>query len=351
MNVRSEVAKRLQTEMVRKGFLASTLAQEASVPQTTIDEYLRGAREISFTELRPICEALTLRLMWLLAPHYERPLLQYRVTSGQKRDRSRVGEIENVFLTIASLLPKTRDIPTTPLDDSYNDVPYLLAAVNKVVEFHRAEHPTVESIYTSIGLPVLPISAGKDSFDAFLMRTKHHAMVCVNVSQPINRIHFSLLHEIAHYLYHRNQEVPIDFLRNDLYEQNIPDEAKPEFIANKFAQLYLVPFKEAERLASKWPALPNISLFLQEHRTSARVLAHAMRDIWTCRHTNKTPNFKVLADTIATSAGNAGCEDTRLTDFLVDQKNTLRSRLSENRDKFSDDVWELVWCGWDMDNA
>ncbi len=347
-NIRRVVAERLGTEMQRKGLNSATIAHDAAIPQQILSDYLAGQREINFSELRPICDALSIRLMRLLEPQYERPLLQYRSTGS--RDRSRVAKLENVFLTVAHLLPRSKLIPSPPIDDSQRDFSWLLTMVNRAVEELRPKYPAVEALYQAAGLHVLPISAGDQSFDAFLMRVKDRAVVCVNLSKPTTRIHFSLLHEIAHYLFHQKQEVPIDFLPTGLYDDTISPEVVPEFVANKFAQFYLVPFADAERMANGRDQQGDVAEYLNSHRASDDVLVNAIYDI--CRiRPGKKPRYQDLKDAVSTAAGSEWGGDQSLRQFLAEQGAALRKLVADNRDEFSDAVWETVASGWEINDA
>jgi Zn-dependent peptidase ImmA (M78 family) len=334
--------------MQRKGLNSATIAHDAAIPQQILSDYLAGQREINFSELRPICDALSIRLMRLLEPQYERPLLQYRSTGS--RDRSRVAKLENVFLTVAHLLPRSKLIPSPPIDDSQRDFSWLLTMVNRAVEELRPKYPAVEALYQAAGLHVLPISAGDQSFDAFLMRVKDRAVVCVNLSKPTTRIHFSLLHEIAHYLFHQKQEVPIDFLPTGLYDDTISPEVVPEFVANKFAQFYLVPFADAERMANGRDQQGDVAEYLNSHRASDDVLVNAIYDI--CRiRPGKKPRYQDLKDAVSTAAGSEWGGDQSLRQFLAEQGAALRKLVADNRDEFSDAVWETVASGWEINDA
>lgn len=95
MELRTVIADRLQREMQRKGFTPEGLAKAAHISQPVVESYLGGHRELQFSELRPLCDVLMLRLMRLLSAKFTHAQLQYRQTGG--RDRERAAAIEMLF--------------------------------------------------------------------------------------------------------------------------------------------------------------------------------------------------------------------------------------------------------------
>lgn len=347
MALRRAIAERLQREMQRKGFTPERLAQAAHISRSVVEGYLGGSRELQFSELRPLCDVLTLRLMRLLSANFANAQLQYRQTGG--RDRERAAAIENAFLAVTDWLPAPRRLPTVPLDDDQDDIAWLLAAVQRVVDPLLRQYPTVEALYRAAALPVLPVHAGDESFDAFLMRAEAKAVVCVNLDKSTVRIHFSLLHEMAHYLFHAATDLPIDVLPSSLYDDRVNAEVRPEYIANKFAQFFLVPFDEAKKMALHWPRFDVPGDYLTQRRTSPQVVANAIYDLLRIKP-GPTPQYAEVKARVEAAVNRYG-GDSDLRVFLEQERQTLRARLVTHRDEFADEVWASVGKAWDIPDA
>ena len=344
--VRQKIADRLKKEISRKGFNLSMLSKDSLIPLETIESYLNGSREIKFDELRPVCESLSLRLMRLLAPEFVLPKLQFRGVRSQ--DRGVAAAIESTFLLVADLLPKPRKIPIPRFDDSCRDIQMLLAETSTLVEYLRKQFPTVETLYRAANLPILPIHAGQDCFDAFIMSTGGgHALVCVNIDKPPIRIHFSLLHEMAHFLLHLSNEIQVDRFSENLYSELIDDSCKPEYIANKFAQFYLIPFHEAEQKARNWKSIGDQTVFLSEHRTGPDVLASSIFDCLRLR--DPKIRYVDVRDKVEKAVVPGYARETRaILDFIEDDRMIFMKQIYALRDKFSDDVWAEIVATWDV---
>ena len=349
MELRTVIAERLQREMQRKGFTPERLAQAARIPQPVVESYLGGRRELQFSELRPLCDALMLRLMRLLSANFANAQLQYRQTG--RRDRERAAAIENTFLMVTDWLPTPLRLPTVRLDDNEDDIAWLLGAVQRVVDPLLRRYETVEALYRAAALPVLPIRAGYESFDSFLMRAEGKSLVCINLDKPTVRIHFSLLHEMAHYLFHANADLPIDVLPKLLYDDTVNAEVRPEYIANKFAQFFLVPFEDAENIVLRWPRFDLPSDYLSRHRTSSQVLTNAIYDLLRIKSkSGATPQYvevKAAVEAVANEYGG----DSDLQVFLEQEGRALRARLVAHRNEFADQVWASVREAWDIPDA
>jgi hypothetical protein len=344
--VRETIASRLKQEMARKGVNPLLLARESELSIEKVQSYLSGTREIKFDELRPICDVLSLRLMRLIGPDFAAPKLQFR-NAGAK-DRAIASAIENAFLLVADLLPKPRRLPgCNNFNDGQSDIGMLLAEIKALVEDLRGKYPSVESLYKAIKLPILPIHAGEDAFDAFLMSVKSHATVCINADKPPIRIHFSLLHEAAHFILHENQEIPIDILPKNLYSDSIEKADKPEYVANKFAQLYLISFADAEQKAWNWRNLENQTDYLADRRTGPDVLTNALYDVLRLRDKNVRYNDIRAAVSDASPAG-YGRGATSILDFIESQGKLLKEHIRAERKSFSDAVWSDIACAWEI---
>jgi len=274
---RQELGRRLQEEMARKGLSETAVADEARVSEPIVKDYLAGKRNISFSELVPICDALGADAMQLLAPKFQKTNLNYRNTSSAARQFA--SRVENAFLLVRDWLP----VPRRPschapgLDEGYSAM--LLTEVRRAVMPLREKYQSVEALYEAHDLPVLPLDGGDEGFDAFFLHQGKHCLVCVNLDKPNARIEFSLLHEFAHFVFDAERPVPLDedlIVGSDYYRNSVPVHARQEYIANKFAQLWLVPFDEAERLSR---SDADAVQYILDHRVSPDVVANAIRDV------------------------------------------------------------------------
>jgi Zn-dependent peptidase ImmA (M78 family) len=351
-------------EISRKCTTPIRIANQTNLPKEVVEDYLKSDREIQFDELRPICDSLKIGLMWLLSPNYKPSHLTFRALADQ--DLTKVSRIENAFLIIGNVLPQIKKFSAPKLNISEKDPAMLQAEINGAVSDLRQKYPTVEALYNMAGLPILSVSAGANGFDAFIMNSGKSSVVCVNKDKSPARIHFSLLHEMAHFLWHREQDIPVDvfiegYFNNDLIaENNIP-----EYVANKFAQQFIFSLKEMESIAPKWKTISNIyiSELIAERRTTIDVLAFAIYDY--LKFTSKPVNFLQIRDAIKANASirlessdrtigfintktTGYNQDTTILEFIEQRGNELKKVIHDNKEEFSDSVWSEIEIAWEL---
>lgn len=348
MNIRSELSARLKMEMGRKGVTPLKISQHTRLSKTVIDDYLNAGREIQFDELRPICESLNIGLMWLLSADYKPSHLTFRALPEQ--DLTKVSRIENAFLVISSLLPPVKPEKSFSFSTphfSERDTAMLQAGINQVVSSLRNSYPTVEDLYRAVRLPILPVSAGENGFDAFIMNAGMTDVVCVNRDKAPARIHFSLLHELAHFLFHRGQDVPVDMFIEGYFNSNvIAKDAVPEYIANKFAQQFIFSLQEIVTIAPKWKNVPNVASLIAERRTTPDVLAFAIFDY--LQLSSRPVSFSDIRNTIKDSAGSGWGRDQSIVEFIEQQGRELKRIIFEKKEEFSDSVWAEIKIAWEI---
>lgn len=344
MNIRSELSVRLGSEITRKNSNPVRISERTNQPIEVVQGYLDGNREIKFDELRPICESMNIGLMWLLSPNYKKSHLIFR--SIGDLDLNRVSRIENAFLVIGSILPIVDKFPAPQLNTSENDTGMLLAEINAVLSTLRQNYSTVEDLYESTHLPILPVSAGEKGFDAFIMNSGKHSVVCVNRNKPPARILFSLLHEMAHFLWHRETDVQVDV---SLFEanENISVANIPEYVANKFAQQFIFHLNEVKDFARNWRAIPNIAQIISERRTTPDVLAFAIHDY--LKLINKPTQYAQIRDELKAQAGTGWGSDKSILNFIEQRGNELKQIIKKNREEFSESVWLEINDAWELD--
>lgn len=346
MNIRSELSVRLQSEIKRKCANPARIANQANQSIEVVEGYLKGNREIQFNELRPICDSLKIGLMWLLSPNYKKSHLIFRALADQ--DLAKVSRIENTFLVIGSILPQLKKFSAPKLNISENDPAMLQAEINGVLSDLREKYPNVEDLYIATGLPILPVSAGENGFDAFIMNSGKFSVVCVNRDKAPARIHFSLLHEMAHFLLHKEQDVPVDMAIFESYrKQDIISEANiPEYVANKFAQQFIFSLKEMESLALSWKTIPNVADLIAERRTTPDVFAFAIYDY--LKFSPKPVQLEQIRSALKDQAGTGWGRDRTVLDFVEQRGRELKNTLQQNREEFSDSVWSEIKVAWEL---
>nr|VFK15018.1 MAG: protein of unknown function (DUF955) [Candidatus Kentron sp. LFY] len=275
--IRERVAERLRSEAVRKQIRPESLPGNAEVSEQIAAGYLDGSRELRWDEFRRICRALDTDPLWLLSPAYQAPRLIYR--NAAPPTRRRAAHIENAFLVIGEELPKARR-PRLFLPNGPDDPGELLTLLDPMVSDLRDRHGDTIELYRDHRLPVLGVWE-ENAFDAFLMASGSSHLVCVNLNTPDARMEFSLLHEFSHFAFDADRDLPIDvrLTGSDLYGDRINEKARPEYIANKFAQLWLVPWEAAQKMAMKWPNCAPCAHYIREHRVSPDVVANALYDV------------------------------------------------------------------------
>nr|VFJ51625.1 MAG: protein of unknown function (DUF955) [Candidatus Kentron sp. FW] len=291
--IRARVAERLSSESTRKHIERESIVRDSGLSEDVVTGYLTGTLELCWDEFRRICQALEADPIRLLLPDYKTSRLAYRnATSSARREAAR---IENAFLMVRETLPKATR-PRLFLPAGIEDPGELLTHLIPIVTDLRERHGDTTSLYEDHKLPVLGVQEG--NFDAFLMACKPSYLVCVNLGGPDARIEFSLLHEFCHFIFDADREVPIDIrvTGTDLYGNRISEEARPEYIANKFAQLWLIPYESAQKMAKAWPNVGACADYVREHRISPDVVINALYDV--LRFHRNPPSYRQIQQTV-----------------------------------------------------
>lgn len=338
--IRSIVANRLRREADRRNLSSLEIAALAGQAEQVVDGYLSGNRVIDFRETGAICAALSINPVRLFQQDYPTTRTLFR---GATRDAARAAaRVEEAFLTIRDILPRAKIPQVQRPDDQHPDISMLIGTLVPSIQSVRQKTPSVEQFLDTYQVPIIPIHASQQ-FDAFLLTCESSLAICINIDQAPVRVHFSLLHEIAHILYHRDQDLPVDTFSPNLYLEKIAPEARPEFIAYKFAQFFMLPFDKIERLAQRWPAFDAGTAcdLVQSGRASVDVLANALFDM--LRLQRRQLSYPQVRDNIKADMGACGAADMGgLLAFLERRQADLRSRISEQREMFSDGVYRRI---------
>lgn len=350
MDVRQEIGKRLQAEMNRKGLEEPDLVKRAGLSPDCVSGYLYGRKEILFDELTPICSALNIPIMRLLTRSQPSPVrIAYRRTT--QADRKAVAQAEDVFLWIEEFLPMfCRPSVELPNIDAITDAQMLIAEVNAFVNRLKSHNSLLDYWYNTLGITLaghrqVDVDPSGRKLDGLCLSDKQHTLVLVNTECPDVRLRFTLLHELWHAVCDRNRDVPADHLPRELYDDDLSEEIKPEFCANKFAQFWIIPFEIAEQVADKINrsqrlTTQDVAEALQDTGGSPDVLANAVYDVMRYRGNKKRP-FASIRDEIHSVALNwSGDHSTR--NFVELKTQELHKQLQGQRDSFGDHAWPII---------
>lgn len=286
VEIRKVIAKRLGSEMGRKGVKRALLEDESGLGGRVIDGYLKATRPIDLEELHRLCLPLRLNVFRLISKDFASVDLDFRRLTDRRRDL--VFRIEDAFLKIRHFLP-TPELPTDIKlpPDEFSGRYDLIAPLPHTIKTLKAEFGSdVLKVLDKLNLTVLSVSEDPNDFEACLLKARPAFAICVNREAAPARIRFSLLHELAHYLFHRDRSVPIDVdvLPPNLYAATLSEADIPEYVATKFAQYFLIPFEVAGRLCRDWGRWPECldldecRQLLNESRASVDVLTNALYD-------------------------------------------------------------------------
>ena len=344
-SLRRRIGERLSREIQRKAVRKEDIE---GVAPDVVDDYLAGRREISFDELRPICRALGLDLMLLLSPDYSPPRVIYR--SVGRAFRSRLAEIETAMALAAEWLPKPKRPPVKRPPEDAADANELLCYACHAVEELKPSHSDIPALFEAHRLPVLAVKVDEEAFDACLLHVSDRFLVVVNQCKPPVRQAFSLLHEFAHFLFDADRDLPVDvdLFASDFYQDTVRPAVRHEYLANKFAQLWLVPWETAEKLARNLERPGDIASFckLLDHPVSPDVLAHAVCDVLRQRP-GRAPAFTAIRDRLRELRDWFSGTDS-LDAFLQQQKRALTKTLAAHQDDFSPERWKQITRAWQL---
>lgn len=336
--VRSLIAKRLQYEMKRKKVSSDALSLASGLESSVISVYLSAETEIKFDELQKICDALKCNMLYLISQDYEETKLDYRITGGKAE--SLVSDIENITKLFIDLIKKPKK-EKRKFKATDSDTAMILAEIEEQVKYFREHYDSIEKLYKEYSLPVIFIKAGsnKDSFDSFLLTIGEKSIVYVNQEKSLERVYFSLLHEFAHFLYHKNENIPVTFVPSDLYKDKVKNENLPEYFANKFAQLYLIPFKKSEEIYKKIireqklsdSLIKDLQQYIDDKKISKQVLNWSLKDYFIMHKQNQT----ILAE-LERKLSNNKVENNKLEEFLENEKREIERVIYQKKQEFSD---------------
>lgn len=349
MDVRREIGDRLRAEIARKGLNESSLADLARVSPKEIAAYLEGRKEILFAELNPICAALDISVMRLLSRPRSNVRISYRKTFPTAK--TTVARAEDIFLWVKEYLPRFRKCSVSlPKIDAISDAYMLIAEINSFVTQLKNKAASIEAWYEMLGIGVAVFREDRETQgppipDGLCLSDDLQTLVFIKLDCPDVRLQFTLLHELWHALCDRNRDIPADYLPAELYDDEVSDETKPEFCANKFAQFWTIPFEDAEKVARKITSPSGLSRqdvedVLRDTGGSPQVLANAVYDIIRFMPGRKQ-SFSTIRDEISALATNWSGNPS-IRSFVSVKADNLSAEILNHRDEFGDHAWKVV---------
>lgn len=328
--------------MTRQDVALPELESLSRVQQGIISEYLAGTREISFGELRQVFGALGKDLIQVLSPQPVTAFISWRKSPATEQQA--VVDLTKAFLRIEDLLPKPK-VPYLPvkIGDTSDDPGMLLAEVKHAADAaQRALGGTkVEDAYRQWSIPLIGLRLGAEALDGMcLSASSGRVLVIVNMDQPLTRLRFTLLHELWHALFDRKKNIPPDHLGVDFYKDKIPQETIPEYRANKWAQLWLIPWTDAERAYGRFVSgsgMGEIKQLLNQSGASLFVLANAIFDI--ARFKKNKITYSTIRDRLQQDEslqGNFGLQDSR--NFVVETTQSFARLIDAHEAEFGESV-------------
>jgi Zn-dependent peptidase ImmA (M78 family) len=334
--------------MNRQGVTLPELESLSLVQRGIISDYLAGTREIHFRELRPIFSALGRDLIQVLSHRPVTAFISWRTSPAQ--DQPTVVNLSKAFLRMEDLLPKPK-LPHLPvkIGDTNGDPGMLLAEIKHAAEAaQKALGSTkVEDAYRQWGIPLIGLHLGDKALDGMcLSASSGKVLVIVNLDQPLTRLRFTLLHELWHALFDQKKNIPPDHLAVDFYKEKIPQEAIPEYRANKWAQLWLIPWADAERAYDRFVSESDMAesgRLLSQSGASIFVLANAIFDIAKFKRYKVT--YTAIRDKLQQYESlqeNFGLQDAR--NLVVEATQSIARLIDSHEGEFGESVLNHI-CG------
>lgn len=239
-NIKKEIAERLSFEFKKRAESIRSIAQHFDLDEKILTAYIQCEREINIEEIKNICNKLNINPTRLLfSKNYPKVKLSYRNSAHDVQNFA--SSIEDIFLLISNSLPKIKIAGLERiLSQSCTRDDVIIEAGTHANNIRKDFESPIDFL-NNFSIPVLPLQRPDIDFDAFLIRNGDKLLLCVNSSRSLQRINFSLAHEISHILFDKVIDVPIDTFLPDFYwrEKFLP-EVIPEFFAYKFAEFYLI---------------------------------------------------------------------------------------------------------------
>jgi Domain of unknown function (DUF955). len=288
IDLKKIVKKRLLKEIKRHGLDQASLVETSGLPAQVVKGYLNGSQKIDLSEISNICKPLGLNPLFLVSPNYTMSFLQFR--GGNEAHRETVSKLEQALLLLREYIEPPQILPTIDRTLDYRERNVMTAIAGMAAKEAREKYgSSIPEAYQNLGLACIPVHQA--CFEAFFLSMNNKYVVCVNSQgNAFSRINFSLAHELAHFIFDRDRECPVDYKFPDMFRYRVNQANVIEFFAMKFAQFFLVPFDRAESFAIHWPNIDidEISELLNDAECSKDVVTNAVYDCISMRSENST---------------------------------------------------------------
>jgi len=345
------LAGRLKYEVDRKGVSTDYVASCSGISAGVIRNYLEGKQELNLAEVGTICHAIDVNFFRIISNRYSKPKLHFR--NIKETARQHAAKIEECYLLFNDNLPIPQ-IPDVSIDDSFDDRIGLIGIIQPLIKEIKARHGyTIEEVLDNIRMPIISARVPPDEFDAFLVNVHPYYAIFVNENAPPNRVRFSLAHELSHFLFDREMLVPVDVnTMVNLYAASFTPEERPEFVATKFAQYFLLSFDALQTICSNWNKwLETLNLnraqkIIDENKVGLDVLLNGIRDM--CDIHGITIPYKNVKDHLSSNLKFP--TDSAIYTYLQKQKKQIGEFINSNRESYSDSVLDEIFKSLDIPN-
>ncbi|MCS7309083.1 MAG: XRE family transcriptional regulator [Armatimonadetes bacterium] len=277
-NLAEQIGQRIRDLRARLGLSQQQLAQQTGIAASTLSEIENGRYAPNLKTVVSLAEALGVSLETLLRA--SQPPLQALLRTVESPANARAlrqgAELCYRYAQIESLAAvEVTPAPTYAPPRSLEEAEQIAVQERERLQLGIDPIADVVSVVENNGLRVVGIELPNgDLAGALFHDSALGSFALINRSVPPTRQLFTLLHEYAHYLMHRDQPVHVD--QHPLFNQK-----GLEALANRFAAAFLMPEADMQavltslRLPGRKGALPSYAwaLLRRRYRVSLSALA------------------------------------------------------------------------------
>lgn len=266
----------LQAARLSRGMSLSTLSKQSGVSTTTLSRLENGRREATGAESESIARALDIPLAALF-----RRLLSDRLgLSGfYHRKLSRAGakavnQIENqCLLDVVAIrelvgmvdLPCPDSVPTIQLDEVKGDPEKAANMLRMKWGIPRGPIANIFETVERAGCIVIHFDFGIPEMDAMYQKAPGvQPIFWVNSRKPLERVRFSVAHELGHLVLHEEEPV---------------DDGLAERQADAFAAAFLMPRADFRGECPAYVGIPQLVEMKRRWRCSMSAIVRRARDV------------------------------------------------------------------------
>lgn len=237
MGLDKVIGKRIQQARKMQGYSQEELAKLLDYESGTAIHYFeKGLRKIKVEDLKRFANYLNTTVDFFLKEEPDDKLMAILYRAGQSLSPSAQDKLEDFIDHISEF---TNNYPVKRVDLSKLR-PY--AAAEKLLKSADEKEPPVdvEKIAESCGLIVQEWDF-VDEVSAVLIDAPDFSVIGVNEQHKPNRRRFSIAHELGHFVMGHTDDLFIEFLAPELFQEQSPQRVDQEREANWFAADLLMP--------------------------------------------------------------------------------------------------------------